>query len=230
MFSLIYITGDTHRDLNSNKLYSKNLPHYTNCTKDDYLIVAGDFGYVWDNSEKELNLRDVLNSKKFTTLFVDGNHENFDLLATFPIITKFGGKVRQIDTSIFQLMRGEVYLIAGKTIFTFGGASSVDKERRRVNVDWWGAELPTYEEIENAFINLEKIDYKVDIVVTHTAPSSLVDTTLGFKSKYDLDICNHLFEELRTKLIYGKWYYGHFHTDKVIGKDIAIYNNVLTEE
>ena len=63
---------------------------------------------------------------KFTTLFVDGNHENFDRLYSYPIIEWHGGKVHKINSSIFHLMRGEIYEIDNKKIFAFGGASCHD--------------------------------------------------------------------------------------------------------
>jgi len=75
---MIYITGDCHGDfwkLSPNVFYEQK-----EMTKDDYLIICGDFGGIWypegsDNAllyEKKL---DWLNSLPFTTLFVDGNHE-----------------------------------------------------------------------------------------------------------------------------------------------------------
>ena len=50
----------------------------------DYVVIAGDFGGLWDGSQKDQYWLDWLNKKPFTTLFVDGNHENFDLLNTLP--------------------------------------------------------------------------------------------------------------------------------------------------
>lgn len=47
-------------------------------------------------------------------------------------------------------MRGEIYLIEGKKIFTFGGAFSHDKMYRREGISWWEDELPTKEECEYA--------------------------------------------------------------------------------
>ncbi len=42
----IYIIGDTHGGKDEQKLYDENFP-YENCTKDDYLIVLGDWGYIF---------------------------------------------------------------------------------------------------------------------------------------------------------------------------------------
>lgn len=50
---------------------------------DDYVIICGDFGGVWDfeieSMREKMNL-EWLNSRNFTTLFVDGNHENYTRL------------------------------------------------------------------------------------------------------------------------------------------------------
>ena len=75
---MILITGDTHGYIDFNKL--KTLPmKIKDLTYNDYVIIAGDFGGVW--SEKTLE-QDLYHYKKlpFTVLFVDGNHENFELL------------------------------------------------------------------------------------------------------------------------------------------------------
>ena len=75
---MIYITGDTHADFS--RFLIDKFPIQKEMSKDDYVIICGDFGGIW-TFEKE-NIRekyslDYLNEKKFTTLFVDGNHENF---------------------------------------------------------------------------------------------------------------------------------------------------------
>ena len=77
---MIYVTGDTHANLDISKLSTKKFPQQRELTKDDYVIVAGDFGLVWDGSGREIYWQDWLADKNFTTLFVDGNHENFDIL------------------------------------------------------------------------------------------------------------------------------------------------------
>jgi hypothetical protein len=55
-------------------------------TKADYVIICGDFDGVWakdeESKEEKYNL-DWLNNKPFTTLFVDGNHENIDWLNSY---------------------------------------------------------------------------------------------------------------------------------------------------
>ena len=74
----VFVTGNLHGSLGMHRLDSKRFPEGTSLTKDDYLVVAGDFGLVWDFGAEELWWRDWLEARPWTTLFVDGNHENFE--------------------------------------------------------------------------------------------------------------------------------------------------------
>ena len=65
-----------------------------------------------------------LSSLPFTIAFVDGCHENFDLLEQYPIEEWNGGKIHRISENIVHMMRGQVFYIQGKKIFTFGGGIS----------------------------------------------------------------------------------------------------------
>jgi hypothetical protein len=71
-----------------------------------------------------------LNERPWTTLVVDGNHDNHDRLNQLPVEEKFGGKVGVIADSIYHLKRGEIYQIQDKKILSFGGAESIDKLSR----------------------------------------------------------------------------------------------------
>ena len=44
----IYITGDTHGEFDFRKLTTEYFPEGANHTKNDYVIICGDFGGVWD--------------------------------------------------------------------------------------------------------------------------------------------------------------------------------------
>ena len=165
---MVYITGDTHIPVDIAKLNSKRFPAQKDLSKDDFLIICGDFGGVWNNDHEEIYWRKWLEQKRFTTLFIDGNHENFNLLNEFEIVDFHGGKAHKISNSIYHLMRGQIYEIDGKRIFTFGGASSHDKEYRTKDKNWWEEELPSENELKFAQKNLENVDWKVDYIVTHT--------------------------------------------------------------
>jgi hypothetical protein len=152
----------------------------TEMTKQDHVIICGDFGGVWNyitESMYEKHWLDWLNNRYFTTLFVDGNHENFERLYNYPVEKWHGGKVHKIRDSVFHLMRGEIFDIDNKKIFVFGGARSHDIQDGILNLDeeekiyeyrkrgayfrirdfsWWDLEMPTDEEMKNEIKNLKK--------------------------------------------------------------------------
>lgn len=102
----MFVTGDLHGYEDISKLNSKRFPANKHLTKEDYVIVAGDFGLVWNHQQDELYWRKWLARKNFTTLFIDGNHENFDLLNSYPVEDWNGGKIHKINDSILHLIAG----------------------------------------------------------------------------------------------------------------------------
>jgi len=70
---MIYITGDVHCPHDVHKLTTKMWPEQKILTKNDYLIVCGDMGIVWDGSASDTYWQNWFNKKPFTTLFIDGN-------------------------------------------------------------------------------------------------------------------------------------------------------------
>ena len=109
---VIYITGDTHGGIDINKLTSKALKKANlNLTEEDYVIICGDFGFIWspDTSSDykyDLHWLEWFKEKPFTTLFVDGNHENFEVLEKYPISQWNGGQVQFINEKVIHLRRG----------------------------------------------------------------------------------------------------------------------------
>lgn len=136
---MIFVTGDIHGSLDINKLSCrKNRKNnlFNNISNNDYIIICGDFGLIWNNSKNERWWLEWLNQKPFTTLFIDGNHENFNLLNSYPQEEFAGGKVHRISESIFHLMRGQIFTLENKRFFTMGGAESHDKSYRTINKNW----------------------------------------------------------------------------------------------
>ena len=68
----IYAVGDTHGDIDLYKLNSKFFREGKKLTKNDYVIVCGDFGAIWDGGKSDAYLQKWYTSKPWTTLFVDG--------------------------------------------------------------------------------------------------------------------------------------------------------------
>lgn len=212
---MIAVTGDTHgeeeRFLYLDSVINKNLH------KGDYLIICGDFGYVYDDSFRERKYLDQLAESEFVILFCDGNHENFDLLEEYPIEEWKGGKVHVIRRDdegipkIIHLMRGQIFNIDGKSIFTFGGAYSDDKDMRKIHYSWWPQEMPDYDEMKEAAENLKKYDYKVDYIITHTAPEETMNSLEQEHSKER--VLNTFLEWIRKNVAYKHWYMGHLHKE-----------------
>lgn len=213
----MYVTGDTHGDearmLDEKAIYNKDL------VEGDILFVCGDFGYISNDGYKEhMSLKYMAEELPYITCFVDGNHENFDVLEAFPIEEWNGGKVHVIrrdkngNPKIIHLMRGQVFEIYGKKIFTFGGGYSLDRERRREGYNWFPREMPSKEEMDEGRNNLEKVGFKVDYILTHTAPMS----TMSKYKHYHPDErpLNEYLDEIREKTEYEHWYMGHLHLDE----------------
>lgn len=222
---MIYVTGDTHADIDIGKLSTTKFPQQKSLTKEDYLIVCGDFGLVWDGSRREIYWQDWLTDKNFTTLWVDGNHENFDIIYEFPLIDKFGGKVREIAPGIFHLDRGQVLTIDDKKIFVMGGARSHDKVYRKEHISWWKEEMPSNEEMERAIAALDENNWTVDYVLTHCAPRTIQTMIADW---YENDPLVSFLERVRVDLNFKRWYFGHYHIDRQLNEQfVALYNKVV---
>lgn len=223
---MIFITGDTHglQDFKKLHMFAGRHPELT---KDDYVIIAGDFGAVWDSHTLAADLR-PFRELPFTVLFVDGNHENFDLLESFPVEEWHGGKVRKIRPDIIHLMRGQIFDIEGKSFLTFGGATSVDRFMRREGISWWRRELPTFEELDEAVANLAKRNFEVDYIVTHSCSErALAYPALRSFASLKLDCPeSRMLSYIEDKTKFEKWYFGHFHADVGFGRYCALYNEV----
>lgn len=182
---MIYVTGDIHGGLDIGKLNTRNFPEQKEMTKDDFVIICGDFGFPWGGrlSGEDRYWLKWLEDKPWTTLYVDGNHENFDLLEIYPVEDWNGGKIQKLNSSVFHLCRGSVFTLQDMTFFAFGGAKSHDIAYRIPHRSWWPQEEPSPAECEAGLAALDAVDWKVDYVLTHTAPLILSPTKMGAVQK-----------------------------------------------
>lgn len=251
---MIYITGDCHSDFR--KFSADIFPEQKEMTKRDYMIICGDFGGIWyqegsGHMREEKYWLDWLEEKPFTTLFVDGNHENFQRLYSFPVEEWNGGRVHKIRPSVMHLMRGEIFVLENKKIFAFGGASSHDiadgiltmdekgnwrriakqwnkqhKMYRVRDLSWWEQELPTQEEMNHGLDILNKNHYEVDYIVSHCCPRQ---TEILFSDGlYKPDILTRYFDVVAEKTKFQKWFFGHYHDNRQIMRDyILLYEQII---
>ena len=107
----IWITGDIHGGIDIAKLSYRRWPEGRLLTREDFVIIAGDFGMPWSGSNDELYWLDWLNNRPWTTLYVDGNHECYPYLEDLPVTERWGGKVQVYPEypNIIRLMRGQVF-------------------------------------------------------------------------------------------------------------------------
>lgn len=225
---MIYVTGDTHGLEDFHKLHIFAGEH-PNLTKEDYVIVAGDFGGVWSEDTLFIKLR-YYTELPFTVLFVDGNHENFDLLNSYPVEIWNGGKVHKIKPDIIHLMRGQIYKIDGKTIFTFGGATSIDRVFRTEGRSWWRQEVPTFEELDEGIANLHRHGNKVDYIITHSCSDRAMMYPQIRKVASKKSDCPEvqMLSYIEDNAMFKHWFFGHFHVDAVLSdKYTALYENIV---
>lgn len=230
----VYVTGDVHgrAEHGSSRFAFKNWPLGRTLTRDDVVIVAGDFGFVWDGSNAERYWLDWFESKPWTTCFVDGNHENHRMLAELPVREWNGGLVHEVRPRVLHLMRGEVYDITETTVLTMGGATSHDRQHRREGRSWWPEEMPSEEEMEHCRTSLDRVSWRVDRVVTHEAPAALAEKLCRERGReYRDDLLQRFLGELDERLDYRAWFFGHYHDDKWCdAKHRLIYQDIVPIE
>ena len=229
---MIYVTGDTHLNIDAEKLTSRKFPEGRSLTKDDYVIICGDCGLTWDYSGETKYWQKWYNNKPWTTLCIGGNHENYDsLYGDYELKPFMNGYARQIMDSVYYLNNGDVFSLdsGGKkySFFVMGGAASHDKAWRKPHVSWWEEEIPSKEMMEYGLDNLKKNDYKVDYVLSHCAPTSVMRYYDPKGVLYETDVVNKYLEEVDSLLDYKAWYHGHYHTDMTFGKVHCLYQNVV---
>ena len=221
---MVYVTGDTHGDISFFKS-----PALKKLTEDDYLIICGDFGFLWDGSDKEKKALETLKKKKYTICFVDGAHENYEMLSTYQPYRFKGGNANKIADNIFRLLRGEIFTFEEKTFFCMGGGESEDAHMRTEGRTWWKEEMPSTEELMNGARNLKEAGYKVDYVLTYEAPALAKDfIRLHSNQEMHITTLNTYLQELMRSVEYDHWYFGSLHMDLNISKKMtAVFNEVL---
>lgn len=250
---MIYITGDCHAEWD--RFYVENFPEQEDMTREDYVIVCGDFG-IWDSNSARENLwLDWLSRKKFTLLFCDGNHDNFDQLEGYEMVDFHGGKAHRIRENIYHLMRGYIFDLCGKKFFVFGGARSHDiqdgildaknypsrdamlidydvrtsryGEMLRINHEsWWKQEMPSKEEMEFGMATLGTHDNKVDYIVSHCCPQEIASLMSG--GFYKPDGLTLYFNEVARTTEFSKWFFGHYHDDQTfLSKFVLLYKQII---
>lgn len=221
---MIYITGDIHGDTDRLSKTELSMMH-----SGDTIIVCGDFGFIWNNDLKENQFLTRLEKRKYNICFIDGTHENFDMLNKLKIKKWNGGKVHHIAANIFHLMRGQIFTIEGTKIFTMGGGESPDIDIRFEMGTWSDSEIPTRDELVEGVDNLQKFGGEIDLVITHEPPAKIKDFLL-LQTGTDASITaiNTYLEDVSRICKFKHWYFGSLHLDKFISTShISVFKNII---
>lgn len=221
---MVYVTGDMHGDITR-----FDVPALKQLKKDDVLMICGDFGFIWDNGIREQRNLKKLESKKYTICFIDGTHENFEMLNALPVTVWNGGKVHKVADNIYHLMRGQIFKIDNITYFTMGGGESPDIDIRFEENAWSKDEFPSRDEMMEGAHNFEMLDCKVDYIITHEPPVNVKSfLTLKDSEPVAVNGLNTYLEELANAGQYRRWFFGSMHLDKYISSSlVAVYRNII---
>lgn len=250
---MVIITGDTHGKFDRLK---KDCAKRRKLKENDYLIICGDFGGIWFGNQRQEKTLNELSTLPFTILFADGNHENYDLLDSYPVSEWHGGKVQIIRPNIIHLMRGQIYEIEGKKYFVMGGAachdvwngildpnspsferkySSLRKRHafaRIKGISYWTRELPSKEEYDEAWKNLCDNNKEVDIVISHCAPSELQNMFMYIVKNftYPKNELTDFLQKVYNECSFQCWCCGHYHLSFRFQKFHILYEDYLIVE
>lgn len=218
---MIYVTGDIHGQYNRFET-----PEIRRIRRDDVLLICGDFGFIWNGGNNEEAILRKIGKKKFITAFVDGAHENFDLLSKYETVDFMGGRAQHICGNLYHLLRGEIYEIEGKRVFAFGGGESADQDFRLEQNKWWAEELPVQKELRAGLSALEAVNRKVNYIITHLPPER-VHMLLKRENTGLTNTLAVYFEKLSHEISFEKWFFGNLHTDRQLsGKYYAMFGAV----
>ena len=220
---MIYATGDCHG--NFRRFQPEYFPEQAGMTKNDMVIIAGDFGGVWFGDSRDDETLDWLERLPFTLAFVCGNHENYDALERYPVAEWHGGKVHRVRPHVLHLMRGQIFELESYRFFTMGGAKSHDTNHRINHISWWRQELPSDEEYIEALQNLERYNWQVDYIITHCAPTSIA--LMGTRHN-EADRLTDFLQEMQERAKYHYWLFGHYHDNKAVDeKHILLWEQIV---
>lgn len=226
---MIFITGDTHGEFERIQTLCEKM----NTTKDDIVIILGDAGINYAGGDYDYRKKVALQQLPITIFCIHGNHERRPAsISTYIEKTWREGTVyvEEEFPSLLFAKDGEVYDFDGKKTIVIGGAYSVDKWFRiRCGYHWFADEQPDEEIKKEVEDRLESLNWKVDIILTHTTPFRYMPVDMFLDGIDQSKVDNSTEEWLDTiedKTQYEKWYCGHFHTNRVVDKIHMLFEDI----
>lgn len=225
---MIYITGDTHGRFER----VEQLCERFGTSREDILIILGDAGINFSGGRHDRMKKEFLDSLPITIFAIHGNHEQRPYtIDTYKEKQWHGGTVYYEEEypDLLFAKDGEVFELDGKKAIVMGGAYSVDKMMRLMyGYGWWPDEQPSEEIKKDVERKLDELGWKVDLVLSHTTPLKYEPVEVFLKG-IDQGNVDKSTEEwldgIEDRLDYGKWYCGHYHTEKKIDRVEIMFEN-----
>lgn len=218
---MIYITGDTHGQFERVEAFSKRFQ----TKREDILIILGDAGINFSGGMRDNWKKQFLEALPLTFFSIHGNHEQRPgTIDAYKEMIWHGGIVYYEEEYPHLLFAkdGQVFDLDGKKTIAIGGAYSIDKQMRLAyGYGWWPDEQPSAEIKMDVEQQLDNMDWKVDVVLSHTTPLKYepVEVFLPGINQSKVDKSTEIWlDRIEDNLNYRKWYCGHYHTDKKIDR------------
>lgn len=175
------------------------------------VIQVGDFG-LFGRDGIPKGFHKALRDAKIPVYFIDGNHDDCTRWVACEGITRIFE-----DRELFYVPRGTVMEIDGRTIAFMGGAGSIDKAARlKYGWQWDENENISPHEVLRLMENVK--DKKIDVLITHGPPNSVVDKHFDPLQKLAFDVSidwqDHnlvIIDHIWKALGYPDIYSGHMH-------------------
>lgn len=224
-----FLTGDCHGEFEKISFFCQH--HKT--TTDDYMIILGDVGLNFCMDHRDEERKAVLDELPVSFFCIHGNHEERPYnISSYRQKKWHGGIVYYEEThpTILFAKDGEVYDLAGKKGVAIGGAYSADKSfRLLLGLPWFSEEQPSEQIKAYVETQLEKQNWTVDFVFSHTCPLMYEpwEKYAGIIDKKDMDQSTEQWlDRIASKLDYKCWYFGHYHDNICYERAELLYEEI----
>ena len=228
---MIILTGDTHGEFGRIEEFCE----VYDTTTEDIMVILGDAGINYWLDERDEALKERLSALPLTIFCIHGNHEERpEEVPGYTLAAWRGGQVWvQADyPNLLFAQDGEVYNLGGRQVLVIGGAYSVDKPYRLANgMPWFPTEQP--DEHMKALVarRLDQLDWQIDVVLSHTVPLGYIPqhALLPNIDQRSVDrSTEEWLDQIERRLIYERWYAGHYHVTCDIGRVHILYEDYDT--
>ncbi len=220
-FRAVHIVGDIHGHKHSlRKAYEAGYVQ-----DNDLVICLGDVGINYGSETNRKGERDAFAKFPFQFLFLYGNHEQrpeeIESYVKVPVATLTKDGYFKNDCGVVYMdpsypnqwfaIDGAAYMVGYLSILTVGGATSIDKHRRKPFQSWWPTENIRYQDIEKA---LNHGTNHFSLILSHTCPEELIPVEDKYNNP-DEKLLSVLYEQLK----WDYWFCGHWHMNEAIPEE-----------